>query len=525
MKHQILIVSLLFLLLPLMMNAQEKQASNLDTKISIQIEDGRLIDLFNAITLQTGIYFSYDPLLVNSDQPVSVQASSQTILTILTDVFHDKFQFKLLKNQLIITGSNHNSEADTPEKSKHLSTIIISGKLVNQESKEQIPYASISLFGKTLGTISNVDGEFALKIPPEYLKDTVVISCMGYARKSFLLDTLKKGRLHITLEPIKIQLREVKVEATDPIQVMDSMINNIPQNYPTKTMLMTSFYREVLKQDKQYVNVAEALMDILKTPYTKQFREDQIRYLKGRKSKEVQAFKFVDFKMQGGPYYITKLDVIKTLDSFVDREYRSYYKYKLDQTIEYRGRPTYVIAFEPAGKFDYLTYKGKLFIDKQTFALVHAEFSLSKDGKKSARRSLIRKKPKDFNVRPLELDYDVSYKRYNGKWYLNSAQASVEFRVKSKRDKVNSIFHSISNLLITDYRETNLKRFKNKEDFDSSDIFSEIITDYDPNFWGDYNVIEPSTDLKNALKKEQKEKSLNNVDDHSKKLSNQHVQK
>ena len=220
------------------------------------------------------------------------------------------------------------------------------------------------------------------------------------------------------------------------------------------------------------------------------------------------SFQLVDFKMQGGPYYITKLDVIKTMDSFIDKEFREYYSYSVERVIDYVNRPTYIVHFEPDAKFDYLTYEGELYIDKETFALVHAEFSLSRSGKKSARRSLIKKKPRGFNVRPIDLDYTVTYKRHHDKWHLSSAQTSVKFHVKSRQDKINSVFHSISDLLITNHRETNLRRFKRDENFDSSDIFSEIITSYDEDFWGNYNVIKPSEDLRNALKKQPKQESF-----------------
>lgn len=494
---------------PLFTSGQEDQAPELDVKISIRIDQGKLIDLLNEISSQTGIYFSYDPKLVNTDEPISITVQNQSVQSILDMVFDGTFKFNLLKNQLIITKkASPPKPKDVSETQAEPGPLKISGSLIDRSSDEHIAYASISIVGQAFGTISNVDGEFALKIPPEYKSDTLIISCMGYAQKIILLDTLQQTELQITLDPVDIQLREIQVTAIDPLHVMDSMILYIDKNYPTNTHLMTSFYREVLKQDKEYINVSEAIMDILKAPYTNHLRDDQIRYLKGRKNKEdVKPIQAVDFKMQGGPYYITKLDVVKTMDSFVDKEYRDFYKYELDQVIQYLERPTYVVEFEPDGKFDYLTYEGKLYIDKETFALVHAEFSLSRNGKKSARKSLIRKKPKGFNVRPIDLDYLVTYKRYNKKWVLNSAQASVKFHVRSRHDKINAVFHSISDLLITNYQETNLRRFKRNENFNPSNIFSDLITDYDESFWGEYNVIKPSEDLRNALKKKHKEES------------------
>ncbi len=508
MKSTILTLSLLIIILPFMTNGQDEPSASLDSNVSIEIANGRLLDLLNQISAQTGIYFSYDPVLVNTDQPMSIVIDDQSIQQVLDEVFGNKFRFNLLKNQLIITQKKSQKAGKSINQLIHYE---LSGKLLNSQNHEKVPYASISVLGHPFGTISNIDGEFRIKIPSEYESDTLVISSMGYDRLYILPDTLQHNELDIYLDPVEIQLREVLITATDPMQVLDNMIENISQNYPINTQLMTSFYREVLKQDEEYINVSEAVMDILKASYSNPFRQDQIRYLKGRKSSYVQStFQLVDFKMQGGPYYITKLDVIKTMDSFIDQKFREYYTYSVERVIDYINRPTYIVHFKPDGKFDYLTYEGELYIDKETFALVHAEFSLSRNGKKSARRSLIKKKPHGFNVRPIDLDYTVTYKKHHDKWYLSSAQTSVKFHVKSRQNKINSIFHSISDLLITNHRETNLRRFKRNENFDSSDIFSEIITRYDEDFWGNYNVIKPSEDLRNALKKHPEQESFLN---------------
>jgi len=66
---------------------------------------------------------------------------------------------------------------------------------------------------------------------------------------------------------------------------------------------------------------------------------------------------------------------------------------------------------------------------------------------------------------------------------------------------VNSTFHSNSELLITDIKPDNGTHYKRDELFSAKDIFSEIITTYDEGFWGDYNTIKPSEDLRKALRK------------------------
>ncbi|MCW0483483.1 carboxypeptidase-like regulatory domain-containing protein [Gaoshiqia sediminis] len=480
--------------------AQEDEAFVLKKKISLHLHDQPVARVLEEISRQAGIDLSYDPAVIHTDQVISVDFDDQETCLALEEVLGTRYRFQVFGHQLIITLKDDGPPADGFPDTKSPGVQKISGVLTDARTRETIPFASISFLNRPFGTITNRDGAFELKIPEHYRHDTLVFSCLGYARVMALPDTLAPEAFNLAMQPVAIRLREIKVTAIDPIDILDKLADRIPENYPEESRLMTSFYREVLLQDKSYINVSEAIIQILKAPYGNLFRDDRIRFLKGRKSANVEPFKWVDFKMQGGPYYITKLDVVKTVDSFLDPNYRNFYRFEMDYAVNYVGRPTYVVLFRPEGKIDFPRYEGKLFIDQETYALVHAEFSLGKSGMKFARESLIRKKPKGFNVRPLDLDYQVTYKLHEGRWHLNTAQTSVRFRVRSRKDNINSVFHSISDLLVTSHEPTNIRRFLKDETFMPSDIFTEMIIDYDREFWGNFNTIQPNDDLKKAIK-------------------------
>jgi hypothetical protein len=104
-------------------------------------------------------------------------------------------------------------------------------------------------------------------------------------------------------------------------------------------------------------------------------------------------------------------------------------------------------------------------------------------------------------AKPVFTSYEVNYQQYNDKWHLTNVKASVKFKVRSRNDKINSEYHSISDLLITDIQDTELRRFERDESlFTQRDIFVEMINNYDPNFWENYNIIKPDEDLQNAFK-------------------------
>lgn len=496
----ILIVFLLFLKVSF---GQKENNSALDKKISIEARNETIVSVLEKISSQTQIYFSYDASLIEADKRIDASLTDKTIREILDILFESKFIYRILDNQLIITKPENytviKKEDDlTGEKP---AIITFRGKVIDLDEKEALPYTSFSVINSNIGTISNIDGEFELKIPDKLIDDTVVVSCLGHKQYRIPVNKITDEEVCIFLQTTSIQLNEIMVTVINPQDILVRILSKIPLNYPCDPKIMTAFYREVLKQDNNYIDIAEAVLEIRKASYDNSFSEDKVKYLKGRKSMNVKSFKFVDFKIQGGPYYITKLDIVKTLDSFLDPEFRDSYKYFLEEIIEYDNRDTYVIRFKPKEKIEYPCYQGKLYVDMSSFALVHAEFELSRSGLKFAHESLIKKKPKDFYVRPIQVSYLVSYRRSEGLWNLSNAQASVYFHVKSKKDKINSVFHSTSDLLITDFKADDGTHFKRNELFNPKDIFTEIVTNYDDAFWGDYNTIKPSEDLRNALEK------------------------
>ena len=479
---------------------QKENNSVLDKKITLNIQQETIAGILEKISAQARVFFSYDASLIEADKKTDLSVTDQTIQTTLDSLFHSRFSVQVLDEQIIISKPESELKKKEPEVILEKPKIFIAkGKVINREEKEVVPYTSISVLGTNIGTISNTDGVFELKIPESMKQDTIIFSCLGYTPQRLPISQMAVDKYIVYLQPTSIHLKEIKITVINAEDIIGKIISKIALNYSRKPEIMTSFYREVLKQDDQYIDVAEAVMEIRKSPYENSYAEDKVKVLKGRKNLNVKPFKYVDFKIQGGPYYITKLDIVKTLDSFLDPEYRNEYKYLLDEIIDLNDRATYVIRFRPIEKIDSPSYQGKLYVDMSSFALVEADFSLSRSGLKFAEGSLIKKKPRDLYVRPINADYKVNYRRVNNKWHLSTAQASLNFKVKSKKDRVNSTFCSDSELLITDFKPDDGTHFRKDEIFNPNEIFSKVISDYGEGFWGDYNIIKPSDDLQEAL--------------------------
>src|SRR5688572_208810 len=58
--------------------------------------------------------------------------------------------------------------------------ITLSGRVVDKATGESLPFASVVIKGKPIGTIANTNGEFDFHFPAEYRNDIIVVSMLGY---------------------------------------------------------------------------------------------------------------------------------------------------------------------------------------------------------------------------------------------------------------------------------------------------------------------------------------------------------
>ncbi len=479
----------------------QQDGSVLEKRVTLNLKNQPLSSILDQLSWQAGVFFSYDASIIDADKKYSIEAVNKSLFSVLNELFDpNKFKFSERENQIIISeiiDIQPKKEKPGPIPVKYF---FLSGKIINYKKGSPIPYASISLFNKAIGTISNNNGEFLLKIHPDNIHDTVIISCMGYKQKQLQAEKILDEDLFI-MEPISIRIREVKVTSITPEKLLENIRQNIEKNYSNESSLMTAFYRETLKQDKNYINISEAIIEVLKTPYTNSFRDDLVRLLKGRRSPEVQPFQWLSFKLQGGPFTITKLDVIKNQETFISKEFEKIYKYNIKKVIWYENNPVYVLEFKPTNYDEvFPIFTGEIFVHRETFAVLHAQFSINKEGLRKAEYVMIKKKPRRVKAKPTYVNYEVNYRQLNGKWQLANAKASVKIKVKSKRDNLKSEYHSISDLLVTNIKNTKIKKFTKNESIGKNDIFVELINEYDTKFWENYNIIKPDENLINAIK-------------------------
>ena len=84
--------------------------------------------------------------------------------------------------------------------------------VVSESTGEPVIYASIGIVNRNLGTVTDSSGNFSLKIPPEYLNDSIRISSVGYIAQTFAVGEIGNIPDTIRLADDVVMLSEVVVK-------------------------------------------------------------------------------------------------------------------------------------------------------------------------------------------------------------------------------------------------------------------------------------------------------------------------
>lgn len=146
----------------------------------------------------------------------------------------------------------------------------ISGKVINHETGEPLPFATIGITGSSHGTISNNDGEFEFYIPSSHSKDTLSVSYVGFETFKVLIDDIQDA-LNVPLKENIIVLEQVEVngELLTANQIIERALERLKENYSTKPVIMRGMYRDIRQQNGETVSLTEAALDIQDPGITK----------------------------------------------------------------------------------------------------------------------------------------------------------------------------------------------------------------------------------------------------------------
>ncbi len=378
------------------------------------------------------------------------------------------------------------------------------GLVIDGKTKKPLEYASISVSNSNISTISNLDGVFLIKVPTSMKNEKVVITYMGFQNKTIPLSSFGADELKISMQESFEKLPDVNLVEANAVSVLRKVIERKKENSYLDPIIAKSFYRESIKKRRTYASLSEAVVDVYKQQRGAQ--GDYVTLDKSRKSTDYRKIDTLVIKLQGGPYNNLSMDMIRNKDLFFSPDMFDIYKFNFDKMINLDNRNLYVIDFVQRPSIVEPFYKGKLYIDTESFALVKAVFSLNLNNLDTAKKFFVKKKPQNADVTPMETKYIIDYKEINGKWHFSYSRIELSFKINWDKKLFNSIYHIAIEMATTDWKDNDQKiTIKNRDRMKRNVILTDQTSGFtDPEFWGELNVIEPDKSIDNAIKKIQR---------------------
>ena len=380
---------------------------------------------------------------------------------------------------------------------------VINGVVLDRQTGRTLSHVSVTAEGGKEHTVTNDDGRFSLKTQriPQYIQ----LSHIGYKTRRQQIQHGQTSNLRIMMAVNTVGLHEVVVTRNDPLEIVKAAMDRIEKNYPQKPELVRCFYRETARRGSRFISVAEAVTDMYKTGYSRGPERDAVAILKGRRLMSMKARDTLGVKIQGGPVMPLMVDIAKNREYVLKAEDFGLYDFSMDMPALIDDRLQYVVSMQPRMHTMYPLMYGKLFIDQETLAFTRAELQLDVTNWRSASDYMLVKKPFGLRFRPKELTVTIVYTTdTQGVTRMSYVRNEMRFNCDWKRRLFASPFTTVSEMVVTDRRQMGeeVKRPKGRNSFGIRDRFYDKVEYFeDPDFWADYNIIEPTESLENAIGK------------------------
>ncbi|MDH3708980.1 MAG: carboxypeptidase-like regulatory domain-containing protein [Cyclobacteriaceae bacterium] len=387
----------------------------------------------------------------------------------------------------------------------------VTGVVKDQPSGSSLSYVNIWITGTPLGTSSNADGAFEIKIPASLATNdnTLSFSSIGYVTQRFPLASLiQTTNITVRLEPAITNLSELviitararKKNANRARKLVQQALNKVPKNYPKKSYRLNTFYRHYCSENNNYVRLIEAAVDVYSPKNEFDKREIPDERLSFGINQLRRSFDFTENAKIFHP--AISLNFLWTND-FTDFAYHNplsgpllQYQFQVIDTSNLGNEKVYVVDFEdnrPIGHRPQTWYQGRLYILKKDLAFIKAEIEelKQKSGARDSVYSVIRK--------------TVTFKNFKNKYFIDRLTSDVNVfhaTVDSNSVVLDTLRHKshiemISNNIITDHPEEFFGKEPGKIDL------RKIL--YDSTFWDQYTVLK-ATKLESKIIQDLSEK-------------------
>jgi len=379
---------------------------------------------------------------------------------------------------------------------------VLRGRVLDAETRQPVPNAQVGIADNRLGTSTNADGLFALRVPAAYQGSALEVALLGYQRYRQALPPLPGPELVISLKISPANLGNVVVTASATGLIREA-VRRIPRNYPVQPTRLTGFYRESDEDasTERYDYLAEGLLQVYKPGYQHPRAAGYVRVLQARRvelyRRATTPAELTRVNRQAGGLVPHRFDFVRDRTEFIDARHFNDYQYGFDAQTTFEGRPVYVITFGPRPGTDRANFAGRLYLDVRSYAFLGAEWHRTPAG--IAREHLL-------SFEATERAYRAYYQQFAGRYYLKSVWYNT-----LGRPLAGLVRHHLAEYLTTSIDTGRVAPPAYPERSQWADIFLRSPVPYDSAFWQSHTTLLPAAPLRRALLDQARERQADSL--------------
>jgi TonB-linked SusC/RagA family outer membrane protein len=184
-------------------------------RISVELENSSIKELFKVIKEQTSLGFIYDEAYIKNLKNISVNAKNKTVEEILSEILKDTgLEYSIEHNTILITPKVSAPQIQEEKKRKKIDGIVL------DEYGDPLPGANVIIKENMQGLITNERGEFSLVVPEDA---HLLVSFIGF----------KTAEVAVTGQE-KLEIRMVlSINSLDEVVVINTGYQNISKERST----------------------------------------------------------------------------------------------------------------------------------------------------------------------------------------------------------------------------------------------------------------------------------------------------
>lgn len=258
----------------------------------------------------------------------------------------------------------------------------ISGKVVDATNEENLAFVNIGIEGTLIGTASNADGDFSLKVPAEYAQKNLYFSAIGYQNMLISIPLFRENDGIMMMQPLSYGINDVEITTQSKVlyRIVRDAANAIPQKF-----VHVPYGCQALYQNEVYVNqvltkkrdAIVAISDSTGYGNTKNaFASINYQFLNVQRNFEVKS-------LANGTTLMDELlsfDLARSPGNILNLDFLNDYDLDLAGSTAIEGDSVWIVAYrlgQPdlsrTGDINATLCEGKLYISKKNNVLLKAE--------------------------------------------------------------------------------------------------------------------------------------------------------